>query len=143
MFNRNPAPLVSAVPKTTQQIVRDTPTDLDDRFAQLLESLHSIFNMYPTDAKVIVNEFTYHPNGNTITMNLNIQYPVLITAIIASIPSGTAGTLTIGSAGDRLVTGIVPGQAPLSGIALVVYPADPITLTTVGAARLVAVSVIG
>lgn len=116
---------------------------VDNRLAQLLEALHSVFNLFPVDTNILFDEYNYASSGNTISLVPNIAFPVLVQSIIASIPTGTTGILTIGAASRLRQFNIAPGQAPLNNIAIIVYPNDVFTLTTTGSAGLVGLEVMG
>lgn len=110
----------------------------------MLDALNELtIGMYPIDNRIVVDEFVFAPNSTVATLQPQIQYPVLIQSIIASIPSGTAGVLAIGQAGRQRQFTIVPGQAPLNNIAMVIYPNDPFVLTVTGGTGLVAIEIMG
>lgn len=127
------------------EITQDHVTLLKD-IASTLEKIHSTFNPLPTDPFVMVDEYQYNPNGSTVTLNPQMQYPALIQSIIASIPGGTSGVLTIGapgSTGIKRQISIVPGQAPLNNIAMIIYPSDAFILTTTGGSGLLYIEIMG
>lgn len=128
-----------------QQQVVEPPYELfDTRVKQILDALNELtIGMYPVDNRIIIDEFAFAPNSTVATLTLQLQYPALIQSIIASIPGGTSGTLTIGASGRQRQFGIVAGQAPLNNIAMVVYPNDVFTLTITGGTGLVALEVMG
>lgn len=99
---------------------------------------------YPTDLDILVDERFYFPNAATTgTFFLQIDRPVLITSIIASIPSGTAGLLSIGSGGNLGQLNVTPGSVPLSNISMIMYQNDPISLAITGGTGLIALWFMG
>lgn len=117
---------------------------IDKRLVDILKELKYMnFSAWPTDNSILIDEFNFAPNSTSVTLTPQLQYPALIQSIIASIPGSTAGTLTIGSGARQRQFGIVPGQAPLNNIAMVIYPNDIFTLTITGGTGLVALEVMG
>lgn len=117
---------------------------LDKRLTQILDELKALnFSMYPTDNRVLIDEFQFAPNSTSCTLQPQLQYPALIQSIIATIPPGTSGTLLIGQGGRQRQFTIVPGQAPLNNIAMVIFPSDPFVLTVTGGSGLVALEIMG
>lgn len=129
---------------------KDTLRTLVAGLKDLLQR-EEVFPIY--DPTLIVDEYAINPSAGTnfptsfVTLTPNIDRPVLVTAIIASIPTATTGVLTIGATGqgaNKRSINISPGQAPLNNIAMVIFPSDVFTLTVTGTGpSLISIEVMG
>lgn len=103
--------------------------------------------LYPfLEPNVILDEYQVVPSGTTLLLDPQIDRPALITSIIASIPSGTAGTLTIGTpgtGGNRRQINLSPGMAPLLGLTMFITAADVFSITITGGTGLISLEIMG
>lgn len=122
----------------------DTASMIDNRLNQILNQLKYMnFSAYPTDNNIVIDEYQSTPNGTNVTLVPQLQYPALIQSIIASIPPGTAGTLTIGAGGRLRQFNVSPSQGPFNNINMVIYPNDIFVLTVTGGSGLVGLEIMG
>lgn len=132
---------------------------IDDRetlraLASALKHLLQREEAFPIfDPTMLLDEYAINPSAGTnfptsfVTLTPNIDRPVLVTAIIASVPTATTGVLTIGATGqgaNKRAVNISPGQAPLNNLAMVIFPSDVFTLTVTGTGpSLISIEVMG
>lgn len=115
---------------------------VDDRIAEVIEKLdrieagrQALVNALWAQIPAEIAEYAYVATGTSVTTTPQVTELVRVTAVIASVPAGTTGTLTLG----HLVLPVPAGLSVVGHLRLLVDASATRTLTvkTKGAIALV------